>query len=350
MAARGEAVVPIHLRSSLHETIWGGRQLAAFAGKSLPHDTLIGESWETALDTVARNSPYAGRSLSELVELLGEDLLGARAIAVYGRRFPLLAKFIDAQQQLSVQVHPNDTYASEHEGGKLGKTEAWYILHAEPGARVVYGVRKPTSRDEVRAAIANSRLEDLLNEFEVRPGDVIFVPAGTVHAICGGIVLYELQEYSDITYRLYDYGRLQADGRPRALHIEAALNVMRFAPPAATRVAPVVVSEGKRCARRVLVGCHYFLLEEVRFSGALDLSPTPESCQILTVLAGGGELRWSGGALPLALGETVVLPAALRGAALEGEQLHVVRSYVPTEDDPHLRAWREAQPAPFDDC
>ena len=199
-------------------------------GKSLPDGALVGESWETAVESVVCNAPYTGMTLGEMTARLGESLLGHRAVAMFGQRFPLLAKFIDARQWLSVQVHPDDVYAAAHEHGKLGKTEMWYILHAEAGAQVVYGLKREASRDEVRAAIQRNRLEDLLHMAEVTAGDVIFVPAGTVHAIGGGITLYELQEYSDVTYRLYDYGRLQANGQPRELHIDASLEVMRMVP------------------------------------------------------------------------------------------------------------------------
>ncbi len=347
MAARSRTLAPIHLRASLHATLWGGHNLARLYGKAAPLNAAIGESWETALDTVARNAPYAGQTLAELVEALGEDLLGARSIAVFGPRFPLLAKFIDAHERLSVQAHPDDQYANAHEGGKLGKTETWYILHAEPGARVVYGLRRPASREEVRAAIAANRLEELLHSFEAHPGDVIFVPAGMVHAICGGILLYELQEYSDVTYRLYDYGRLQPDGRPRTLHVTQALEVMRFTPPIAERAVPVTVDDRAGYSRRALSACRYFVLEEARLHGALPLDPTPGSCQIVTALEGACELAWPGGALRLALGETVVLPAALTGSSLTGEA-RVARSYVPEPEDANLLAWRGAQPAGFE--
>jgi mannose-6-phosphate isomerase len=358
MAARpgqpAAVLAPIHLRASLHETLWGGRNLKTVCGKdfsALPESAAVGEAWETALDTVARNAPYAGRTLGELVETLGEGLLGARAIAVFGWRFPLLAKFIDAHQQLSVQVHPADRYAAAHEGGKLGKTETWYILHAEPGARLIYGIERAASREEVRAAIAANRLEDLLHSFEARPGDVIFVPAGTVHAIGGGILLYELQEYSDITYRLYDYGRLQPDGRPRALHVEPSLEVMRYTPPVADRAVPVTLAESPACTQRVLSACRYFVLEEARLRGEILLAQAPGSCQILSVLGGSCALSWAepgtGGTLALALGETVVLPAALSGCQLSGEA-SIARSYVPEPDDASLRAWRAAQPAGFE--
>src|SRR5438874_8541554 len=143
----------MRLEASLHETIWGGRRLERDGWKHLPPgNSAIGEAWETEISTVVQNGPYAGQTLGELVELVGPALLGEEAMAIFGRRFPLLAKFIDANAQLSVQVHPDDAYAAAHEDGKLGKTEFWYILAAEPNATVVYGFKGPTTRPEVKRA------------------------------------------------------------------------------------------------------------------------------------------------------------------------------------------------------
>ncbi len=219
---------PVRLEASLHETIWGGRRLERAGLKTLPPSIAIGEAWETEVSTIVQNGPYAGKTLGTLVEILGAELLGAQSLAVYGNRFPLLAKFIDANAKLSVQVHPDDTYAAQYEGGKLGKTEFWYILAAEPGATIVHGFKAPTTRAMVQDAIEHNTLEDMLHEEVVFAGDVIFVPPGTVHAIGGGVMLYELQEYSDITYRMYDYGRLTASGAPRELHIARSLDVSNY--------------------------------------------------------------------------------------------------------------------------
>nr|MBF6591757.1 class I mannose-6-phosphate isomerase [Ktedonobacterales bacterium] len=337
---------PIHLRASVHETIWGGRALADVAGKALPADARVGETWETELTNAAINAPYGGRTLGELVEIYGERLTGTRAQQVCGPRFPLLAKFIDAQQRLSVQVHPTDSYAAEHEGGQLGKTEAWYILRAEPGATVLYGLNRHTTEAEVRRAISEQRLEELLRVYEVAAGDVIFVPAGTVHAICSGVVLYELQEYSDITYRLYDYGRSRADGTPRALHVEQALAVMRYEPAAAVRVLPVVREETRARGCRVLVGCRYFVLEEWHVDGTVAEHTEASSCQIVTVLGGSCAVTSEAGHVTLGLGETAVLPAAMGSYTLQGRGARLVRSYVPQEEDAALRAWQGGQLAP----
>jgi len=332
---------PLKLRASLHETIWGGRRLATLAGKTLPPDALIGESWETANDAVVETPPFARHTLAELVLRYGPALIGTRAVEIYGRRFPLLTKFIDAQQWLSVQVHPEDDYAAAHEGGKLGKTETWYILHAEPGSQIVYGFTRAVTRDEVRRAIAETQLESLLNTVEVRAGDVVFVPAGTVHAIGAGVALYELQEYSDVTYRLYDYGRLQANGQPRELHVDRALDVLRTEPPTTVQLTPQPTEPlGANGTQRTLVACPYFVEEELRLDGEAQLTVAPTSCQILTLLDGACEVAGSvGEAITLAHGDTAVLPATLGAAtlrSLHASGARLILSYVPTADDPAL--------------
>lgn len=343
---------PLLLTGSLHETIWGGQGLE-LVGKRLPAGMRVGESWETAVESVVRVGAERGRTLGDLVDDWGEQLIGWRARAVYGPRFPLLTKFIDAHEWLSVQVHPDDAYAARHEQGKFGKTEMWLVLRAEPGARLAYGLKRAASPAEVRAAIAATRLEELLYTFEPGPGDVVFVPAGTVHAIGGGILLYELQEYSDVTYRLYDYGRVQADGRPRELHVEHALDVMRFAPHAPARAVtptptPPSASSSGVVQRRILSACRYFVAEELRVAGSLSAASNVASCEILTVLSGSCAIQTASGDWPLALGETAVLPAALGSYTLTGREARLVRSYVPREDDPALDIWRAAQPTdPF---
>jgi mannose-6-phosphate isomerase len=335
---------PILLEGKLHETIWGGRHLAVVAGKPVPPDAVIGESWETEVGSRVRNAPFAGETLGALVERYGVSLLGSRPVELIGTRFPLLTKFIDARQALSVQVHPNDEYAAIHEGGKLGKTECWYVLHAEPGAQLVYGLRQPATRAEVREAIADTRLEHLLRTVEARAGDVLFVPAGTVHAIGAGIVLYELQEYSDVTYRLYDYGRVDAQGNPRELHVERALEVMDLTPPAITRFSPVDLPDVDGLdAHRLLVACSYFVLEELRLAGRFSAAPRPSSCEIVTVLEGAATLDTDGARLEVAQGDTVVIPASINGYSVNGRYARLMRSYVPEASDARVSQWQDAQ-------
>lgn len=352
---------PLKLRASLHETIWGGQRLGAVAGKTLPAGKRIGEAWETALDsivvnppeTVPHTAPETDVTLGQLVERYGEALLGARTLAVSGARFPLLAKFLDAHDWLSVQAHPDDAYAATHEHGKLGKTEAWYILSAEPGAQIVYGLAQPSTPDTVRAAIAKNRLEPLLRTLEAHAGDVIFVPAGTVHAIGAGVTLYELQEYSDVTYRLYDYGRLQANGQPRELHIERALDVIQYTPAPTTRITPVALPlRPGVTAHAVLVACRYFVEEELTLEGTALEPAWPASCRIVTVLRGALEIavteEGDGEPVRVVAGETVVLPASLGDVRLSGAAT-VIRSYVPEPDDTSLALWRAAHSGLFSD-
>jgi len=216
-----QCLYPIRLKASLHETIWGGYRLGRDGWKRLaPGNATIGEAWETEVSTVVENGPYVGRTLGELVDEVRYPLAWYPGKNNIWLRFPLLAKFIDANSQLSVQVHPNDQYAAQHEGGKLGKTEFWYILAAEPNATIVHGFKAATSKEEVRQEIENVTLDHLLHEEPVQAGDVIFVPAGTVHAIGSGIVFYELQEYSDITTACTIMGVLPLLVNARELHIE----------------------------------------------------------------------------------------------------------------------------------
>jgi mannose-6-phosphate isomerase len=340
-----ESVHPILLEASLHETIWGGRRLEEDGWKKLPPAKLIGEAWETEVNTLAQNPPYTGKTLGQLVIELGSSLLGPQAEAIFGPRFPLLAKFIDAHQKLSVQVHPDDAYAAQHEGGKLGKTECWYILAAEPGAAIVHGFAAPTNRSAVATAIEKVELEQLLHEEPVQAGDIIFVPAGTVHAIGAGILLYELQEYSDITYRMYDYGRLTAEGKPRELHIERALAVAHYGPSARIKVRPVTLAGGPGYEERCLVACRYFVMRELALKGEVH-DQTTGSCQILSALRAEATIHYGPSQqlhLTFTRGQSVVLPAALGPYSLEGHGL-LLRSYVPAPNDPAWLAWKEANP------
>lgn len=336
---------PLRLQASLHETIWGGRRLEVDGWKRLPSTNVtIGEAWETEINTIVQNGPYTGRSLGEVVEILGDSLLGKQALAVYGQRFPLLAKFIDANAQLSVQVHPEDDYAYKHEEGKLGKTEFWYILAAEPQAKIVYGFKKQTDQSQVAQAIQDVTLQELLHEEVVQTGDIIFVPAGTVHAIGSGVLLYELQEYSDVTYRMYDYGRLTASGQPRDLHIKQSLEVARYTPPSAVKVKPVPLSTAYGMEDYCLVACRYFLTRKIRLKEHTQLyGVTDSSCIILTCLEDTAEVLYGEHttyAERITRGETLVIPASLGQYCIKGKG-ELLFSYVPEPTDVAWQSWRE---------
>ena len=340
---------PIRLEGSLHEAIWGGQRLERDGWKQFPpQDAKIGETWETEVSILAQNEPYAGKTLGILVEELGEALLGKHAIAVYGYRFPLLVKFIDACAKLSVQVHPDDNYAARYEGGKLGKTEFWYILAAEPGSTIIHGFKMPTSATQVRRAIEKVELEELLHEEMVSAGDVIFVPAGTVHAIGSGVILYEVQEYSDITYRMYDYGRLTPAGTPRELHVDRSLDVSHYTVSPRVKVKPVSLAGGEGYGDRCLVACRYFVSREITLLPDEDSygymkEETEGSCIILTSLDDEVQVRYGASltnAEKLARGQTMVLPAALGIYCIEGTG-KLIYSYVPAPGDEVWQLWEE---------
>jgi mannose-6-phosphate isomerase len=340
------SLAPILLLGELHETIWGGHRLATVAGKKLPANALVGESWETSLTSIARNEPYTNKSLGTLTADLGVRLYGTRAQAIFGDRFPLLAKFIDAHSWLSVQNHPDDAYAREHEGGKLGKTEAWLILHADPEAEIIHGMKDTFTRAQVAEAIASVHLEDLTYRMPVSAGDVVINHAGTLHATGAGIVLYEIQEYSDVTYRLYDYGRVGPDGKGRELHIERGLDVLTYEPlkQHLLRATPIIQQEQLR------VACTHFALAELTLSANAISSRITDgtSCQIVSIIKGAGSIRWEDDqTLPLTLGDTLVLPADAARYTLvaSNEGLEALASWIPIADDPNVAAWKAANGA-----
>ena len=216
---------PFKLKPVLKDIIWGGNRLASEYGKSENPNQKIAESWELTVHkngvNIIENGEYAGKSLEDLFKL-DKSIVSSD---YNSDKFPLLIKFIDAGQNLSVQVHPDNDYAQKNENGELGKTEMWYIIDAKPGAKIVYGLNNNYTREELQNLIDSGRFEDCLNYIEVKPGDVYFIPAGLVHAIGEGILIAEIQQNSDTTYRFYDYNRLEPDGKPRKLHVKQALDV-----------------------------------------------------------------------------------------------------------------------------
>ncbi|MDZ7703843.1 MAG: type I phosphomannose isomerase catalytic subunit [Trueperaceae bacterium] len=320
--------IPLRLEPYLSPRLWGGDRLEPFLGLPLlARDEPLGESWQVYAENRVVNGPDAGKTLAELAARDGAALLGTVPTARYGPRVPLLAKFIDAGRKLSIQVHPDDAYARQHEAasGHLGKAEAWYVLEATPGAEIIWGFKDDMSRDEVRAAVEGERLEPHLNHVAVRPGDVIYNPPGTVHAIGAGILLFEIQQSSDLTYRLYDYGRRDASGNLRDLHIAKALDVADLAPGERAKVTPRPLSEH----RTELVHTRHFAAERWRLVGTERAQVDPTSLEILSLTEGELTMSAGGVSLTLARGESVVLPASLGDYQISGEAT-LLRSYVPT--------------------
>mgnify|MGYP001032055372 CR=1 FL=1 len=325
--SHARTLYPLLTESRLVAPMWSGSRLAALLGveADMPR---VGESWQVYEGNRITNGPLAGQTLAEATHALGEALVGSRTVARYGADFPLLAKLIDAGDRLSVQVHPDDAYAHRVEAGSgfHGKTEAWHILAADPGASLIYGFARPTSPAEVAAAVADDALLDLLQHIPAAAGDTVYVPAGTVHAIGGGILLYEIQQKSDITYRLYDYGRKDArTGRPRELHVAKSLDVLDFTPPGRGRLAPLALAPG----RDLLVACPFFALERWQADEPRALTTDPGTFEILTVIDGSLDVQWAGGTLELHR-QSAVLPAGLGEYTLAPrDSCRWLRAYVP---------------------
>lgn len=290
-------------------TPWGGEKLRTVYGKPIA-GVPTGESLEISCIPGLESTDEAGVKLPDLIARYGAAFAGR--YAEEGRAFPLLLKLIDASESLSVQVHPDDAYAARAENGKLGKTEAWLILDAPEGSQLVYGIRPGTAKDALRAACERgAAVEPLLRRVDVHPGDVCFIPAGCVHAIGAGIMLYEIQQSSDVTYRFYDWDRVDAQGRRRELHLEKALDVTDLSfslDPIPAPDAPLVRVLDER----------YFTLDLLRPSDAPVALPPVGDFAFLTALDGGLTLCGPGLSRPLRKGESLYLPARCVPLALRG--------------------------------
>jgi mannose-6-phosphate isomerase len=291
------------------EMVWGGRRLSQLFSKNLPAGLGIGESFELS-SYAGRESriaagPLAGMGLGELVRDFGADLLGADVVRRYGGSMPLLIKLLDACQDLSVQVHPDDSYALAKGLPDAGKMEAWLVLHSD-GGRVAYGLVDGVGRADFVAAIEAGRVEEVIRFFPVERGDLVFSPPGTVHALCAGVVIYEVQQSSDLTFRIHDYDRLGLDGKKRELHIDQALDVIDFD---AGLPAPQHWSAlpGANATGVELVDCEHF-----RFSyhcGDEAEHSAAGSFAALTIVGGAAKLRAERSECALGTGETALVPA-----------------------------------------
>ena len=294
----------------LREMIWGGRGLQTHFHKNLPPGKSIGESWEMSayreMESTVACGPLAGWSLRRLVETCGSDLLGSRVCERYAGEFPLLIKLLDARQDLSVQVHPDDGYGRAQGLGEFGKMEAWYILHSDSG-RIACGLEEGVGKADVEAAVSNGRVEDVIRFFDVAPGDVVFLPPGTVHALCKGVIIYEVQQSSDLTFRIYDYNRPGPDGAPRELHIVRALDVIAFNAPAQKPVNWQTLSGAGQNVP--LVESPHFRLERFSAAGGRAEHASDGSFAALTLLNGSATVAGPHDAFPAQKGDTFLIPA-----------------------------------------
>lgn len=326
---------PLKFTPILKEKIWGGKKISTILNKPIGQLPNIGESWEISgiQDdmSVAANGFLAGNTLQELIEVYMGDLIGEGVYEKFGVEFPLLIKFIDAQDVLSIQVHPDDAVAAERHQA-YGKTEMWYIVDAEENAELISGFKQDCNKQEYLTALQSGTLEGLLNFEKVKQGDVFYIPAGRVHAIGGGILLAEIQQTSDITYRIYDWGRVDDNGNPRELHTDLATDVINFKAEENYKTQ-YKLTENKTIN---LVECDYFTTNMLNFKGTIEKDYNLfDSFVIYMCLDGEFYIHSENNIVEkVKKGETVLIPAILKNLELKADkQSKLLEVYVRSDNN-----------------
>lgn len=298
---------PLRFEPLFRRYLWGGRRLGTLFSKPIGEGDDYAESWEVVDhgedQSVVAHGPLTGTTLGELVRNRGAELLGKHAGA---DRFPLLLKLLDCNRTLSVQVHPNDEQGAKLDPPDLGKTEAWVVVAADPGSIIYAGLKAGIDRDQLAAAVEAGESDCCLHQIEAKPGDCVFIPAGTVHALGAGLVIAEIQQASDTTFRLFDWNRVGADGQPRPLHIEQSLNVTDYQ---RGPVAPQTPRPLEQPGREELVRCDKFVLERWTVTEATEAGRS-DQFHIVLVIEGAATLAGDPSGQPLAAGQSALLPAA----------------------------------------
>ncbi len=319
---------PLKTKPVFKQYIWGGSALRDRFGKDIP-DGFAAESWEISCHEdgpcQVANGPYAGMLLEDVLNSHQAEMLGGKRYET----FPLLVKLLDANQDLSVQVHPDDAYAKEHENGSLGKTEMWYVVDAKPGAKLVYGLKPGTTREGFRMAIENGTLEEVLHYVPVKKGDTFFIPAGTLHAICGGLLIAEIQQSSNTTYRVYDYNRRDKDGKLRPLHVEKAVDVTNLHPVTESGYVPPVTKDGNTVT--VLASCPYFETVKYEIASCAQMAARG-AFELLVFTEGNGSIAYDGGEEAFRSGDSFFIPATLGDYTIHGA-CDVLRTYIPEQQE-----------------
>jgi mannose-6-phosphate isomerase len=303
---------PLHLAPIFEYRLWGGRRLGNLFNVPLPGDGPIGEAWILSDRDVHQsrvsNGPLSGWTIGQVLEQFPEQLLGKQAQRF--RRFPLLLKFLDARKMVSVQVHPSDAHPELLPAGETGKTEAWVVLEAGTESRIYAGLKPGTTADKLRRALANGTVADDLACFTPKPGDAVFLPAGTVHSLGGDVVVFEIQQNSDVTFRLYDWGHVDAKtGQPRALQVDQAIACIDFAKGAVGLVTPLV-EETAPVVRERLFECEHFELWRLRGELPFTVGAAGEP-RVLVCIEGAGNVEHGGAAYAVGKGDVWLLPAEI---------------------------------------
>lgn len=307
--------IPVKLLPAFKDYLWGGTKLKTEYNKKTDLQK-VAESWELSThkdgESIIADGEFKGKKLSEYIS--ANDVLGKRAKAF--DFFPILIKFIDAKDNLSVQVHPDDEYSLKN-NGEYGKTEMWYVLGAEEGATLYHGFKKKITKEEFSERIKNNTLLEVLNKVPVKKGDVFFIESGTVHAIGAGIMICEIQQNSNTTYRVYDYGRRDKDGNTRPLHIEQAIEVANLEQPEKQKDLP----------ENILARCKYFTVEKHDIKGKFSFNVTEDCFKSVIVTEGAAKLIYDNGELDLEKGDSVFIPAENAEITVKGD-CEIIISYV----------------------
>ncbi len=295
------------LSPAFKDYIWGGQELKKNYNKNFDGD-ILAESWELSCHpdgvSIILNGTYAGQTLKDYLTI------NPKAVGSYGdgfKEFPLLIKFIDSKQDLSIQVHPDDEYALANEG-EYGKNEMWYIVEAKPDAKIYYGVNQEITKEEFAQHIKNNTITDILNEVPVHAGDCFYIAAGTVHAICAGIVIAEIQQNSNTTYRVYDYSRKGVDGKERPLHIDKAIDVSTLSP------TKNIINNSS-----TLIDCKYFAVDDLLISGGQTLTSDETSFHSLLVLSGAANVNCNNEEISITKGDSVFISASSGSYSINGD-------------------------------
>ncbi|HXX43688.1 MAG TPA: class I mannose-6-phosphate isomerase [Candidatus Acidoferrales bacterium] len=320
---------PARLEPIFSPRPWGAPSLAPYFPEMSNLAEPIGEAWLTGNDCRFASGPFAGRKLGEAWPKMPAEWAGSAVD--HASDFPLLVKFIFPGDKLSVQVHPDDEYAALHEqaAGGRGKTEMWYAVDARPGAEVLVGLKPNVTREDFRRAIADGTAENCLEHVPLRAGDAVFVPAGTAHTIGPGLVLCEIQEQSDLTYRVYDYNRRDAKGQTRPLYVEKALEVMRFGRQFGGKVEPVPMRRGPNVETHYAI-CKYFAATHWTMAERIEATTSREHFDLLIFLEGKGQILWGAERASYGPAQVWLIPAALGRFEFAPEgRTTLLRTYVP---------------------
>lgn len=310
-------VYPLIFEPILQDRIWGGTKLKTDLGKqNLPTET-TGESWELSeveghVSMIA-NGEYKGQSLTSLLEKYPAEIMGYKVHEKFGTAFPLLFKFLDAKEDLSIQVHPNDELAKKRHNS-FGKTEMWYVMQADEGARIIVGFKHKSSPEEYLEHLQNKSLIEILNEVPVKKGDVFLLETGTIHAIGAGIVIAEIQQTSDITYRVYDWDRVDAQGKSRELHVEQALDAMNYNVTDTKKHYTTLENQSN-----VMVDCPYFTTSLLPLNGSSGVNKDGSSFTVYICTEGEFSIEASDEKHDFTKGDTILIPASLKVYILSGK-------------------------------